>query len=180
MIEVELKFQIPEARRNSILKALDPNKSEIIQLQAKYYDTEDKKLSQNSAALRQRLEGTHWVQTLKAATKNHLQRFENNFDLGELTEAPSLHLDIYQDQPEALDILKNALGDGFDQLQLQFETDIQRTTRVITFEDAEIEISLDIGEVRAETATQEIHEIEFELKNGSIQSLLAFSFEWVK
>ena len=180
MIEVELKFQIPEARRNSILKALDPNKSEIIQLQAKYYDTEDKKLSQNSAALRQRLEGTHWVQTLKAATKNHLQRFENNFDLGELTEAPSLHLDIYQDQPEALDILKNALGDRFDQLQLQFETDIQRTTRVITFEDAEIEISLDIGEVRAETATQEIHEIEFELKNGSIQSLLAFSFEWVK
>ena len=31
MVEVELKFQIPEARRNALLKALDPKKSEIIQ-----------------------------------------------------------------------------------------------------------------------------------------------------
>ena len=30
MIEVELKFQIPEARRQALLKALDPKKSEII------------------------------------------------------------------------------------------------------------------------------------------------------
>lgn len=58
MVEVELKFQIPEARRNALLKALDPKKSEIIQLQAKYYDSEDRLLSKNHAALRQRLEGT--------------------------------------------------------------------------------------------------------------------------
>lgn len=180
MLEVELKFQIAEARRSALLKALDPKKSEIIQLQAKYYDTPDRLLSQQGAALRQRLEGTHWVQTLKAATKSHLQRFEDNTNLGELAEAPDLNLDIYQDKPEALAILKNALGDQFNHLQLQFETDIQRTVRVITFEDAEIEISLDIGEVRTETATQQIHEVEFELKSGSIQSLLTFSFEWVK
>ena len=54
MVEVELKFQIPEARRNALLKALDPKKSEIIQLQAKYYDSEDRLLSKNHAALRQR------------------------------------------------------------------------------------------------------------------------------
>ena len=47
MLEVELKFQIPEARRSALLKALDPKKSEKIQLQAKYYDTDDKKLAQN-------------------------------------------------------------------------------------------------------------------------------------
>ena len=180
MLEVELKFQIPEARRNALLKALDPKKSQIIQLQAKYYDTPDRQMSQHGAALRQRLEGTRWVQTLKAATKSHLQRFEDNIDLGELAEAPHLDLDIYQNKPEALAVLKNALGDKFDELQLQFETDIQRTIRVIQFEDAEIEISLDIGEVRTETSKQEIHEVEFELKSGSIQSLLAFSFEWVK
>ena len=180
MLEVELKFQIPEARRNALLKALDPKKSQIIQLQAKYYDTPDRQMSQHGAALRQRLEGTRWVQTLKAATKSHLQRFEDNIDLGELAEAPHLDIDIYQNKPEALAVLKNALGDKFDELQLQFETDIQRTIRVIQFEDAEIEISLDIGEVRTETSKQEIHEVEFELKSGSIQSLLAFSFEWVK
>ena len=180
MLEVELKFQISESRRNALLKAIDPKKSEIIQLQAKYYDTPDKKLAAHGAALRQRLEGKTWVQTLKAATKNHLQRIEENHNLGELAEAPQLDLSLYPKNSEADQILQNALGDQFDQLQLQFETDIQRTCRVITFEDAEIEVSLDIGEVRTQTARHEIHEVEFELKNGSIQSLLAFSFEWVK
>ncbi len=69
MTEVELKFQIHESRRNALLKAIDPKKSEIIQLKAKYFDTEDRLLAQNHAALRLRLEGTRWIQTLKAAGK---------------------------------------------------------------------------------------------------------------
>lgn len=69
MVEVELKFQIPAARRTALLKALDPKKSQQIQLQAKYYDTADRQLARHGVALRQRLEGTRWVQTLKAAGK---------------------------------------------------------------------------------------------------------------
>ncbi|MDN5512857.1 inorganic triphosphatase [Acinetobacter sp.] len=180
MVEVELKFQIPEARRNALAKALDPKKSEIIQLKAKYYDTEDRLLSQHGVALRQRLEGTRWIQTLKAAGKSHLHRFEHNHDLGELEHAPQLDLSIYNQDAEAQQILKNALGEAQDQLKLQFETDIQRTFRVIQFEETDIEVSLDVGAVRTEMAQTEVHEVEFELKAGSIQSLLAFSFEWVK
>lgn len=180
MLEVELKFQIPEARRHALLKALDPKKSETVHLQAKYYDTENQLLSQHLAALRQRLEGTRWIQTLKAMGKTQLHRFEHNHDLGELETAPELNLDIYQEYPEALEILKNTLGEHTEQLKLQFETDIQRTFRVMQYQDAEIEISIDVGEIRTETAKQEIYEVEFELKSGSIQSLLAFSFEWVK
>ncbi len=45
MVEVELKFQIPAARRTALLKALDPKKSQQIQLQAKYYDTADRQLA---------------------------------------------------------------------------------------------------------------------------------------
>src|SRR5690606_28078303 len=180
MVEVELKFQIPEARRNALLKALDLKKSEIIQLKAKYYDTEERLLSQHGVALRQRLEGTRWIQTLKAAGKSHLHRFEHNYDLGELEQAPQLDLSIYEQDAEAQQILKNALADSQEQLKLQFETDIQRTFRVIQFEETDIEVSLDIGEVRTATEQREVHEVEFELKAGSVQSLLAFSFEWVK
>ncbi len=180
MVEVELKFQIPEARRNALLKALDPKKSEIIQLKAKYYDTEERLLSQHGVALRQRLEGTRWIQTLKAAGKSHLHRFEHNYDLGEQEQAPELDLTIYNNDAEAQQILSNALGNSQAQLKLQFETDIQRTFRVLQFEETDIEVSLDVGEVRTETAQREVHEVEFELKAGSIQSLLAFSFEWVK
>ena len=180
MVEVELKFQIPEARRNALLKALDPKKSEIIQLKAKYYDTEECLLSQHGVALRQRLEGTRWIQTLKAAGKSHLHRFEHNYDLGELEQAPELDLTIYNNDAETQQILNNALGNAQTQLKLQFETDIQRTFRVLQFEETDIEVSLDIGEVRTETEQREVHEVEFELKAGSIQALLAFSFEWVK
>ena len=180
MIEVELKFQIPEARRHALLKALDPKKSEIIQLKAKYYDTEQRLLAQHGIALRQRLEGNRWIQTLKAAGKSHLHRFEHNYDLGELEQPPELDLSLYQQDAEAQQILKNALGDSQDILKLQFETDIQRTFRVIQFEETDIEVSLDIGEVRTDTAQHEIHEVEFELKAGSVQTLLSFSFEWVK
>ncbi|OTG66125.1 CYTH domain-containing protein [Acinetobacter sp. ANC 4470] len=180
MVEVELKFQIPEARRNALLKALDPKKSETIQLKAKYYDTEDRLLSQHGVALRQRLEGTRWIQTLKAAGKSHLHRFEHNYDLGELEQAPELDLTLYNNDAEAQQILSHALGNSQAQLKLQFETDIQRTFRVLQFEETDIEVSLDIGEVRTNTEQREVHEVEFELKVGSIQSLLAFSFEWVK
>lgn len=190
MLEVELKFQIPEARRSALLKAVDPKKSEIIQLQAKYYDTPDRLLSSHGVALRQRLEGTRWIQTLKAAGKSHLHRFEDNYDLGEQdlvnqaldesTSAPAIDLSIYKNNPEAECILKNALGEHTEKLQLQFETNIQRTLRVIPFEDAEIEVCVDIGQVKSGDKFQDIHEVEFELKSGKDATLLAFSFEWVK
>lgn len=180
MVEVELKFQIPEARRNALLKALDPKKSEQIQLKAKYFDTPDRKMAEQRAALRQRLEGTRWIQTLKAAGKSHIERFEHNLDLGELADAPDLNLEVYTTEPEAQAVLNKVLAEQQDQLKLQFETDILRTYRVIQFEDAEIEVSLDVGCIRTESAEQEVHEVEFELKSGSIHSLLAFSFEWVK
>lgn len=180
MVEVELKFQIPAARRQALLKALDPKKSQQIQLQAKYYDTADRQLAQHGVALRQRLEGTRWIQTLKAAGKSHIERFEHNHDLGELAHSPELELGIYQQCPEAQEILVGALGQQFDHLKLQFETDIVRTLRVIEYEDSQIEVSLDVGHIRTPDAEQDVHEVEFELKQGSVQNLLAMSFEWVK
>src|SRR5690606_8979287 len=121
-----------------------------------------------------------WVQTLKAAGKSHIERFEHNHDLGELTESPELDLSIYTQSSEAQAILSHALGNQSDQLQLQFETDIARTLRVIEYQDTQIEVSLDIGQIRTRDAEQEVHEVEFELKSGLIHNLLAFSFEWVK
>lgn len=52
--------------------------------------------------------------------------------------------------------------------------------RVIEYQDTQIEVSLDIGQIRTRNAEQEVHEVEFELKSGLIHNLLAFSFEWVK
>ena len=180
MIEIELKFQIPEAKRAALLKAIDPKKSKTLPLQARYFDTTDRLLATHGIALRQRLEGEHWVQTLKAAGKSHLHRFEHNHDFGVLDHTPALDLSIYPQNSEAWDILDHALNTQKKHLHLQFETDIQRTLRVIQFEDSEIEVCLDVGEIRTETAQYAVHEVEFELKSGTVENLLKFCFEWVK
>lgn len=180
MLEIELKFQIAEGRRNALLKALDPKKSEQIHLQAKYYDTPQQHLAQLGAALRQRLEGTRWVQTFKAAQKSHFHRFEHNYDLGECSTPPALDLAIYQNSAEAQQLLNQALSESKQILTLYFETDIQRTSRILAFNQSQIEVCLDIGEIRSEHRKHLIYEVEFELKSGNEQDLLAFCFEWVK
>lgn len=179
MLEIELKFQIAPTRRNALAKALDSKSSESLQLQAKYYDTADRKLAAHGVALRQRLEGEVWVQTLKAAGQSHLHRFEHNIELGTATPE-QLKLTDYAEHPQAAEILISALGSLDQDLVLQFETDIQRTRRVVQHAQAEIEISLDVGEIRSQGRQQEVHEVEFELKSGELQSMLDFSFEWVK
>lgn len=181
MLEIELKFQIAPSRHNAIAKALEHKSAENIQLQAKYYDTADRRLAAHGIALRQRRENECWVQTLKAAGQSHLHRFEHNIDLGQDTPE-SLELEHYLNDAEAAQVLTPALGNLNDttELCLQFKTDIQRTARLIEFEDAVIELSLDIGEIRAAGRVQPVYELEMELKQGELSSLLKFSFEWVK
>src|SRR5690606_36765340 len=108
------------------------------------------------------------------------ERFEHNHDLGEREQAPELDLNIYATVPEAQRILNNALGDQLGNLELQFETDIARTLRVIEHDGTEIEVALDIGAIRTSDAEQEVHEVEFELKSDSSEQLLAFSLVWVR
>ena len=90
MVEVELKFQIPVARRTALLKTLDPKKSIQIPLKALYFDTSTHSLSHHGMALRLRLEGEQWVQTLKAAGQSHFHSFEHNHLLAP-TENQILH-----------------------------------------------------------------------------------------
>jgi len=57
MLEIELKFQIPEAQQKSLKQALQPDTAQSIHLQAKYFDTPERLLSKNGMALRLRKEG---------------------------------------------------------------------------------------------------------------------------
>lgn len=64
-------------------------------------------------ALRLRLEGEQWVQTLKAAGQSHFHSFEHNHPLAPTENPdtpPQLDLQIYQSIPEAQQLLNQALG----------------------------------------------------------------------
>ena len=179
MLEVELKFQIPLPYQKQIYQLFLSKNARPISLYAKYYDTPERHLAEQKISLRQRLEDTHWIQTLKAPSGHHLERFELEIDLGEL-DNPALDLQIYQSNPQAKKLLQQVLGKQAKNLITQFETDVERLVYVVHYNRAEIEVSLDRGEIRHDDQTLAIYEIEFELKQGSIQDLIKFIQPWVK
>lgn len=178
-MEIELKFQLPESKKKSVLQALSKQKAQKIQLQAKYYDTAERLLAKNYVAIRLRQEGEHWVQTFKAASKNHLQRIEEDIYLGKCAQEPELDLSLYKHNQTVQTVLREVLGEAPAELQLQFQTNVQRTFHVFEFEGSHIEVCLDDGEIRTPTDHAQICEVEFELKQGSAQELIQFAKTWV-
>ncbi|MBK0063872.1 MULTISPECIES: CYTH and CHAD domain-containing protein [unclassified Acinetobacter] len=180
MVEIELKFQLPEGKKKSVLQALKANTAQKIRLQAKYYDTPDRLLAQNHMAIRLRQEGDHWVQTFKASGKSHLERIENEVHLGQCKVEPKLNLDLFSENKIVKNLLNQVLGTQHDQLILQFKTDVQRTFRLLSFNETEIEVCLDDGTVSTAEQSEKICEVEFELKQGSPEQLIFFTQDWVK
>lgn len=178
-MEIELKFQLPESKKKSVLQALSKQKAQKIQLQAKYYDTAERLLAKNYVAIRLRQEGEHWVQTFKAASKNHLQRIEEDIYLGKCAQEPELDLSLYKHNQTVQTVLREVLGEAPAELELQFQTNVERTFHVFEFEGSHIEVCLDDGEIRTPTDHAQICEVEFELKQGSAADLIQFSKTWV-
>ena len=179
-MEIELKFQLPESKKKNVLQTLNKQKAQKIRLQAKYYDTADRLLAKNYVAIRLRQEGEHWVQTFKAASKNHLQRIEEDIFLGKCAEEPELDLSLYKHNQTVKSVLRYILGNDAPELILQFQTDVQRSFHVFDFENSKIEVCLDDGGIRTPTDQAKICEVEFELKQGSAQDLILFSKTWVE
>lgn len=179
MVEVELKFQLPESKKKSVQQYLKKHKAQQIHLQAKYYDTPDRLLAKNGMALRLRKENDLWVQTFKATGQSHLHRVEEEVFLGKCDQEPDLNLELYQDNKVVTDLLNTALGKEAKKLSLQFETDVQRTYHVFEADDTAIEVCLDDGVVKTATAQSIICEVEFELKQGAVKTLIQFAQQWI-
>ena len=179
-MEIELKFQLPASKKKSVLSLLNKQGAQKIRLQAKYFDTPDRLLAKHYVAIRLRQEGEHWVQTFKAASKNHLQRIEEDIYLGKCESEPSLDLSHYKNNQTVQNVLREIFGDTPPTLELQFETDVQRKFHVFEFGNSHIEVCLDEGEIRTATDTAKLCEVEFELKQGSAQDLILFAQTWVE
>jgi len=133
-----------------------------------YFDTPALDLHHRRSALRLRRVGTQWLQTLKG---------------GGGVQA-GLHSRHEWEAPvagEALDfdVLKASGGELpveiCSQLQAAFVTDFNRDIFIVQFGSAEIELCLDVGEIRANDKTHPICELELELKTGHPQQLFALA-----
>lgn len=179
MNEIELKFQVPAAQRQAVQRALATAKASTLRLQAQYFDTPDQRLAKAHVSLRLRQEGESWVQTLKCPGENRWTRLEHEVPRAADSGEPLIDVALHAGTA-AGEQLAAALGDQAASLQVYYATDVQRTLRIIRSAGAQVEAALDIGEIRAGSDTRALHEIEFELKSGSVDALVALAGRWVE
>lgn len=176
MFEIELKFQVPAARQAAVLKAATTAHAATTRLQARYFDTRDRRLATAQVALRLRQENGVWVQTLKGRGENGIRRLEHEV---RLPDEPNAALDITRHAgTEAGRLLEVSLGNNPGPLQEIFATDVTRTHRLIRSGGAVIELAFDVGALRAGSAMQPLCELEFELKSGPLAALFALAERW--
>lgn len=135
-----------------------------------YYDTPALTLMNQRAALRVRLAGTRWIQTVKiggqAVHGLHI-RPEWEVDLPSQHPNPSLYT-----EPVVTQLLSPAVT---QQLTPIFQTDFWRDTWLLSFQGAQIELALDVGLVQSLGRDAPICELELELKQGDAQQLHALA-----
>ena len=137
-------------------------------LRTEYFDTPQLKLKQQGIALRMRQLDGQWLQTVKTRgqVKNGLHQREEwehplltgAFDLALLRQTP-------------LAAIVDDSG-SWKQLQCLFYTEFKRDTRLLAAEqETLIELAYDFGEAGSADNRAVIHEIELELRHGSLEVL---------
>ncbi|MBH9576632.1 CYTH and CHAD domain-containing protein [Inhella proteolytica] len=173
MNEIELRFHVPADQLPAVHRWLDARRpAERLPLAAIYFDTADRTLARAGIGLRLRQEGPQWVQTCKGPAEDGITRLEHNAAAG--TAEPQLDLSRHAGHP--LGERLAALGErgGLD-LRPVFETRIERAQRASRVPGAQLELALDVGELRAGEARLPVHELELELAGGDVNALLAYA-----
>lgn len=178
LVEIELKFQVPEERRASVRQAVVTSGARTTRLRAQYFDTTDRRLARAGFALRLRQEDEVWVQTLKGRGDGHLARLEHEVSLGPQPDVPMLDIQLHAQTAVGASLLA-ALGKHAGALQAVFEVDVLRTHRLVRSLGSRVELALDVGEIRAGASRLEVHELEFELKSGALAGLMSLASRWV-
>lgn len=171
MQEIELKFQVPAARRAALLASL--GEALLAQrLQAAYFDTADRALARAGVALRLRREGRRWVQTVKAAGDDGMTRPEHNaLRAGASAAPPALDLVLHEGTPAGARLAAALAGQDAAALACLFRTDIRRRVRTRRSGGALLELAFDEGRILAGDRQLPVCELEIELKRGPLQGL---------
>ncbi len=190
MKEIELRFQVPPAQWEAVHRwvhgedeaaGLDAHRE---RLRASYFDTPERHLARAGYALRLRLEGDTWVQTLKGAAPDGMTRLEHNVPVEDAAAAsvPVLDLARHADHPAGQGLMALLERLGQPTLLALFRTDIERLSRAFATPYGEVELALDQGALLAGEFPHErrtpVAELEIELKQGDPRAVLEVAREW--
>ena len=168
MNELELKFRLDPHASLRWQQMFEAQHARRLRLRARYFDTDDGNLGRAGVALRLRLEGDHWVQTLKARGESAVHRLEHEVAVpGAPDDTPALDLTRHAGTPAHEQLLKALGSAGPAALVERFATDVWRSIVVIEDHDgSRIEAALDLGHVRAGGQEAPIAELELEHLDG--------------
>ena len=170
--ETELKFRVFEKDPGEIIDAILKD-SEVIskethKLTNEYYDTEDLQLMRSRSGFRVRSTDGIYEETVKTSGRaggGLATRKEFNVPLSE--GKPDLKLF----PPEALPFAPEKNSEVSESLKKLFSSDVERTSWLVKSAYGTSEISLDLGAVRSGNLTDEIREVEVELKDGAEKAI---------
>lgn len=173
MNELELKFRLDEPAALRWQQMFEARRARRLRLRARYFDTNDSQLASAGIALRLRLEGDHWVQTLKARGDSAVHRLEHEVPVPAAPEeTPSLDIDLHAGTPAHERLLKALGSTGPAGLVERFATDVWRSIVVIEDTDgSRVDAALDQGHVRAGERVATVAELELEHLDGPVSSL---------
>ena len=164
--EIELKLSIQQAAIDAFTShpVLSGVSNTEEQLENQYFDTADQQLTQAGIALRLRRTSNGWVQTLKTQGTNVGGLHQRN-EWEMAVPAAQLDMSLFPEQ-----VLPAALKKA--QLEPMFTTHFNRQRWLVDYQSSQVEVVLDVGEVRSGEQTEEISEVELELKTGGLPALL--------
>ena len=175
--EIELKLLLSKEALEKMLtldfmvQAIRPSSRKVRRLVSTYYDTQDFALKAHGIAYRVRDKGDG---TYEATVKTQKK------SAGGLSERLELNLPLTQPEP-CLDGFA-ALGLGYELSELApqgvralFTVDVQRITYLLDYDGVVAELAIDKGAIHCGERSDSIDEVEIELMEGEVSSLLALN-----
>ncbi|HEX7747188.1 MAG TPA: CYTH and CHAD domain-containing protein [Bordetella sp.] len=169
MSEQELKLHVPSAHAAAIARELLDHGATRVRLRAIYFDTPERELARARVALRLRLEGRRWMQTLKTPGADAITRVELNHP----RPGPTLDLSVYAGTPVEA-VLSRLRGP----LAPRYETDVKRLLRNVRSRQGTVELAFDTGVLRAGALELPVCELEFELMSGQPAAIFTVARGW--
>jgi triphosphatase len=176
--EVELKLRIPpdalpRLMNHRLLRRLGKDGPVQKRMVSTYFDTPDFRLMREQVALRVRKIGQRHIQTVKCPAT-----IENGINSRNEWER-----EVTADRPNVKGVGNKRVrklltaGKVRHHLAPQFITDVKRATWPLKLRDAQVELAVDVGEIKSSNGSVPVCEAEFELKSGSIDGVYALAQE---
>ncbi len=176
--EIELRLALaPEnigrLRGHPLIRALSQGRAVTRRLRSVYFDTADCALARAGIALRTRESGGSVIQTVKLENREHAG-LNDRIEYENAVSSNQPAIELIPDADVRAQIARASNGKSLEPI---FETDFQRTERLLREDHTELLFDLDVGEIRTAAGNLSLCELELELKRGDAGYLYQLALE---